>query len=163
MISNMPILSLLIWTPILGGLILLFLPNKVNLIKISSVVLAFFIFILSIILLINFDSTQYSLQYIEKHIWIRNLNINYHLAIDGFSLSFILLTTFITLLTIIYNFSEARDLDNKYNAYFLFLEGLLLGVFCSFDSILFYIFFEAMLIPLFLIMGLAQNMSAVYL
>ncbi len=162
MISNMPILSLLIWTPILGGLILLFLPNKVNLIKISSVVLAFFIFILSIILLINFDSTQYSLQYIEKHIWIRNLNINYHLAIDGFSLSFILLTTFITLLTIIYNFSEARDLDNKYNAYFLFLEGLLLGVFCSFDSILFYIFFEAMLIPLFLIIGIWGGPNRVY-
>ncbi len=162
MISNIPILSLLIWTPILGGLILLFLPNKVKLIKPASVILALLVFILSISLLMNFDSTQYSLQYIEKHIWIKNLNINYHIAIDGFSLSFILLTTFITLLIIIYNFSENRDQDNKYNALFLFLEGLLLGVFCSLDSILFYIFFEAMLIPLFLIIGIWGGPNRVY-
>ena len=162
MISSIPILSLLIWTPILGGLILLFLPNKDSVVKISSIFLAFLTFAISMVLLFNFDSTQYSLQYIEKYTWIKNLGINYHLAVDGFSLAFILLTTSITFLTVIYNFSENRSQDNKYNALFLFLEGLLLGVFCALDSILFYIFFEAMLIPLFLIIGIWGGHNRVY-
>ena len=122
MISNIPLLSLLIWTPIAGGLMLLLLPNKDNIIKIVSIGLSLIVFILSLILLINFDTSQYSLHYVEKYSWIRNLNINYHLAIDGFSLIFILLTTLITFLTILYNFSEDRVQNNKYNALFLFLE-----------------------------------------
>ena len=162
MISNIPLLSLLIWTPIVGGLMLLLLPNKDNIIKIVSIGLSLIVFILSLILLINFDTSQYSLHYVEKYSWIKNLNINYHLAIDGFSLIFILLTTLITFLTILYNFSEDRVQNNKYNALFLFLEGLLLGVFCAFDSILFYIFFEAMLIPLFLIIGIWGGPNRVY-
>lgn len=162
MISNIPLLSLLIWTPIAGGLMLLLLPNKDNIIKIVSIGLSLIVFILSLILLINFDTSQYSLHYVEKYSWIKNLNINYHLAIDGFSLIFILLTTLITFLTILYNFSEDRVQNNKYNALFLFLEGLLLGVFCAFDSILFYIFFEAMLIPLFLIIGIWGGPNRVY-
>ena len=162
MIFNKPILSVLIWSPIIGGLILLLLPSKDKYIKSLSIVISLFVFILSIFLLINFDSSKYALQYVEKYIWIKNLNINYHLAIDGFSLSFILLTTFITLLTVIFNFSENRAQDNKYNALFLFLEGLLLGVFCALDSILFYIFFEAMLIPLFLIIGIWGGPRRVY-
>ncbi len=162
MISNIPLLSLLIWTPIAGGLMLLLLPNKDNIIKIVSIGLSLIVFILSLILLINFDTSQYSLHYVEKYSWIKNLNINYHLAIDGFSLIFILLTTLITVLTILYNFSEDRVQNNKYNALFLFLEGLLLGVFCAFDSILFYIFFEAMLIPLFLIIGIWGGPNRVY-
>ena len=162
MISNIPLLSLLIWTPIAGGLMLLLLPNKDNIIKLVSIGLSLIVFILSLILLINFDTSQYSLHYVEKYSWIKNLNINYHLAIDGFSLTFILLTTLITFLTILYNFSEDRVQNNKYNALFLFLEGLLLGVFCAFDSILFYIFFEAMLIPLLLILGLWGGPNRVY-
>ena len=162
MISSIPILSILIWTPILGGLILLFLPNKEFFVKISSIFLAFLTFVISMVLLFNFDTTQYSLQYTEKYIWIKNLGVNYHLAVDGFSLVFILLTTSITFLTVIYNFSENRSQDNKYNALFLFLEGLLLGVFCALDSILFYIFFEAMLIPLFLIIGIWGGPNRVY-
>ena len=162
MISNIPLLSLLIWTPIAGGLMLLLLPNKDNIIKLVSIGLSLIVFILSLILLINFDTSQYSLHYVEKYSWIKNLNINYHLAIDGFSLTFILLTTLITFLTIVYNFSEDRVQNNKYNALFLFLEGLLLGVFCAFDSILFYIFFEAMLIPLFLIIGIWGGSNRVY-
>ncbi len=162
MISNIPILSVLIWTPILGGLILLMLPNKDSVIKPVSLLLSLIVLILSIILVINFESSRYVLQYVEKYVWIKNLNINYHLAIDGFSLIFILLTTSITFLTIVYNYSETRSQDNKYNALFLFLEGLLLGVFCAFDSILFYIFFEAMLIPLFLIIGIWGGPNRVY-
>ena len=162
MISNMPILSIIIWTPIIGGLVMLMLPNKKNFTKPVSLFLSLFVLVLSIILFVNFDSSQYLLQYVEKYVWIKNLDINYHLAVDGFSLVFILLTTSITFLTILYNYSEDRPQDNKYNALFLFLEGLLLGVFCAFDSILFYIFFEAMLIPLFLIIGIWGGPNRVY-
>ena len=162
MISNMPILSIIIWAPIIGGLVMLMLPNKKNFTKPVSLFLSLFVLVLSIILFVNFDSSQYLLQYVEKYVWIKNLDINYHLAVDGFSLVFVILTTSITFLTILYNYSEDRPQDNKYNALFLFLEGLLLGVFCAFDSILFYIFFEAMLIPLFLIIGIWGGPNRVY-
>ena len=162
MISNIPILSIIIWMPIIGGLVMLMLPNKKSFTKPVSLFLSLFVLVLSIILFVNFDSSQYLLQYVEKYVWIKNLDINYHLAVDGFSLVFIILTTSITFLTILYNYSEDRPQDNKYNALFLFLEGLLLGVFCAFDSILFYIFFEAMLIPLFLIIGIWGGPNRVY-
>ena len=160
---NIPILSLLIWTPLIGGLVLFFINYKndslIKLIGFSVSTLTLFI---SILLLINFNTSQYLLQFVEKHVWIENLDINYHLAIDGFSMLFILLTTTITSIIIIFNFSEERQQNNKYIALFLILEGLLLGVFCAFDSILFYIFFEAMLIPLFLIIGIWGGPNRVY-
>ena len=118
--------------------------------------------LISLVLLLNFNTEKYLLQFVEKHIWISNLDIYYHLAIDGFSMLFILLTTIITSLIMIFNFSEPRQQNNKYIALFLILEGLLLGVFCAFDSILFYIFFEAMLIPLFLIIGIWGGPNRVY-
>ena len=116
MISNMPILSIIIWMPIIGGLVMLMLPNKKSFTKPVSLFLSLFVLVLSIILFVNFDSSQYLLQYVEKYVWIKNLDINYHLAVDGFSLVFILLTTSITFLTILYNYSEDRPQDNKYNA-----------------------------------------------
>ena len=162
-IQNIPLLSFLIWIPILGGIILLFINDKLpHLIKIIGFLFSSLTLLISIILLINFDQTSYSLQYVEKLVWIKNLNINYHLAVDGFSILFIILTTIITSVIILFNFSELREQNNKYTALFLFLEGLLLGVFCAFDSILFYIFFEAMLIPLFLIIGIWGGPNRVY-
>ena len=162
-IQNIPLLSFLIWIPILGGIILLFINDKLpHLIKIIGFLFSSLTLLISIILLINFDQTSYSLQYVEKLVWIKNLNINYHLAVDGFSILFIILTTIITSVIILFNFSEIREQNNKYTALFLFLEGLLLGVFCAFDSILFYIFFEAMLIPLFLIIGIWGGPNRVY-
>ncbi|MBT3697306.1 MAG: NADH-quinone oxidoreductase subunit M [Gammaproteobacteria bacterium] len=160
---DIPLLSLLIWTPLIGGVLLLFIDQKNDqLIKISGFTISTVTLFISIVLLINFDTSQYLLQFNEKHIWIYNLDINYHLAVDGFSLLFILLTTTVTSLIILFNFSESRQQNNKYIALFLILEGLLLGVFCAFDSILFYIFFEAMLIPLFLIIGIWGGPNRVY-
>ena len=160
---NIPILSLLIWTPLIGGILLLFIDQKNDfLIKLSGFTFSALTFFISIILLINFDASQYLLQFVEKRTWITTLNINYHLAVDGFSILFILLTTTITSLIILFNFSEQRQQNNKYISLFLILEGLILGVFCAFDSILFYIFFEAMLIPLFLIIGIWGGPNRVY-
>ena len=160
---DIPLLSLLIWTPLIGGVLLLFIDQKNDqLIKVSGFTISTVTLFISIVLLLNFDTSQYLLQFNEKHIWIYNLDINYHLAVDGFSLLFILLTTTVTSLIILFNFSESRQQNNKYIALFLILEGLLLGVFCAFDSILFYIFFEAMLIPLFLIIGIWGGPNRVY-
>ena len=161
--SDIPLLSLLIWTPLIGGILLLFIDQKNDsLIKLFGFTFSALTFFISIILLINFDVSQYLLQFVEKRSWITTLNINYHLAVDGFSILFILLTTTITSLIILFNFSEPRQQNNKYISLFLILEGLILGVFCAFDSILFYIFFEAMLIPLFLIIGIWGGPNRVY-
>ncbi len=162
-ITSLPLLSFLIWTPILGGLALLFIDqNNKKLIKLLSLIFSLITLLLSILLLIYFDSSYYSLQFIEKVAWITNIDIYYYLAVDGFSVLFIILTTFITCLILLFNLSEDREQANKYMALFLILEGLLLGVFCAFDSILFYIFFEAMLIPLFLIIGIWGGTNRVY-
>ena len=124
MISSIPILSILIWTPILGGLILLFLPNKEFFVKTSSIFLAFLTFVISMVLLFNFDTTQYSLQYAEKYTWIKNLGINYHLAVDGFSLVFIFLSltfsdiSFVQIVSILHSFFNELL---SFNTLFLFI------------------------------------------
>ena len=161
--SNLPLLSILIWTPILGGLILLFIKeDKNDLIKYISYTFTSLVFIISLIVLSSFNPESHHLQLEEKVTWISNLNINYHIAVDGFSIVFILLTTVTTLIINLYSFSESREQNNKYLSLFLILEGIILGVFCAFDSILFYIFFEAMLIPLFLIIGIWGGSNRVY-
>ncbi len=140
-IHHFPILSILIWTPIIGSLLLLLIKeNNLHLIKIVGFSFSSITLIFSIIILYNFNPHDFSLQFVEKIPWITNLNINYHLAVDGFSVIFIILTTIITSIIMLFNFSEERSQNNKFISLFLLLEGLLLGVFCSFDSILFYIF-----------------------
>ena len=153
--SDYPILSFLIWLPIVIGLILI--SNK----NISKFIASFItlstttlIFVLSILLFKLNDLSSSELQFVEKNEWIEGLNIYYYLAVDGISISFIILTAFINFLIAI--FASSEDYHNKpaYLGYFLILEGLLMGTFSAFDSILFYIFFESLLIPLFLIIGI---------
>ncbi len=113
--SNLPLLSILIWTPILGGLVLLFIKaHKEDVIKYTSYLFTSITLILSLVVLANFNPESHGLQLEEKVTWIANLNINYHLAIDGFSIVFILLTTITTSIINIYSFSEAREQNNKY-------------------------------------------------
>ena len=162
-ILNFPILSLLLWTPIIGGLLLLVINEKsINLIRLLTLFFSAITFLLSIFLFINFNENTHLLQFVERINWIPSLNIFYYLAIDGISMLFILLTTFVTLLLIIFSLFHEVQQKNKFFSLFLFLEGLILGVFCAFDSILFYIFFEAMLIPLFLIIGVWGGKNRVY-
>ena len=163
MIDFFPILSILIWLPIMGGLILLFLGNiSEKYIKIFGHSVSILTLIISIIILNEFDTNKYYLQFTERILWISNFDIYYHLAIDGFSLVFILLTTITTSLILMFSFSENRAQNNKFISLFLILEGLLIGVFSAFDSILFYIFFESMLIPLFLIIGIWGGSNRIY-
>jgi len=153
--SSYPILSMMIWLPIVMGLILI---NNKNISKLTAsfitIIITMLIFILSIILFNLYDHSSSQLQFVEKHEWIEGMNIFYFLAVDGISVSLIILTAFINLLIAI--FASSEDYQNKsgYLGYFLILEGLLMGTFSAFDSILFYIFFESLLIPLFLIIGI---------
>ena len=160
---SFPLISFLIWLPILGGVILLFIrEDYTQLIKLISYSFSILVLLLSLYLLVIFDTSSSDLQFQEKHTWISSLNIYYHLAVDGFSVVFILLTTVISLLIVLFSFTEERSQNNKFISLFLILEGLILGVFSAFDSILFYIFFEAMLIPLFLIIGIWGGSNRVY-
>ena len=160
---SFPLISFLIWLPILGGVILLFVrEGYTQLIKLISYSFSILVLLLSLYLLVIFDTSSSDLQFQEKHTWISSLNIYYHLAVDGFSVVFILLTTVISLLIVLFSFTEERSQNNKFISLFLILEGLILGVFSAFDSILFYIFFEAMLIPLFLIIGIWGGSNRVY-
>ena len=160
---SFPLISFLIWLPILGGVILLFVrEGHTQLIKLISYSFSILVLLLSLYLLVIFDTSSSDLQFQEKHTWISSLNIYYHLAVDGFSVVFIILTTVISLLIVLFSFTEERSQNNKFISLFLILEGLILGVFSAFDSILFYIFFEAMLIPLFLIIGIWGGSNRVY-
>ena len=160
---SFPLISFLIWLPILGGVILLFIrEGHTQLIKLISYSFSILVLLLSLYLLVIFDTSSSDLQFQEKHTWISSLNIYYHLAVDGFSVVFILLTTVISLLIVLFSFTDERSQNNKFISLFLILEGLILGVFSAFDSILFYIFFEAMLIPLFLIIGIWGGSNRVY-
>ena len=140
---NFPILSLLIWLPILVGLFLVISNNLSN--KLSeylTLIITFLILLLSLSLTNNYDQSLSQLQFIERIEWISGLNIFYYLAADGISVSLILLTAFINFLIAIYASSETYKNKSAYLGYFLILEGLLMGTFTAFDSILFYIFFS---------------------
>mgnify|MGYP001254301446 CR=1 FL=1 len=160
---NIPILTSLIWIPIIGGLVIFFI-NKYK----DRQLLSIGIFISSLVLLISlyllykFDFSLHKLQFEEKTVWIEKFGINYFLAVDGISVLFILLTTITTFLIILFMSTEKYIKMNKILSLFLILEGLLIGVFSSFDSILFYIFFEAILIPLFLIIGIWGGANRIY-
>ncbi|MED5274442.1 MAG: NADH-quinone oxidoreductase subunit M, partial [Pseudomonadota bacterium] len=159
----LPFLSILIWTPIIVGFLMLFLDKtdaRYN--RFYSILTSMLMLILSLIILINFDFSKHTLQFVENKPWIENFKINYFVAIDGLSLLFILLTSIISLLILFFSLCEERSQENKFFSLFLILEGLLFGVFCSFDSILFYIFFESMLIPLFLIIGIWGGPNRIY-
>ena len=146
---DFPILSLLIWLPIIIGLILV-ISNDISksLSSIITLITTFIILLISLQLFHAYNYTSSDLQFIEKS----NLDIRTEyllfLAVDGISVSLILLTSFINFLIAIFASSENYPNKSSYLGYFLILEGLLMGTFSAFDSILFYIFFESLLIPL---------------
>ena len=154
MLTQLPLLSLIIWLPIAAGLLCLFLNDRECLSKWLAVGTASLTILLSIALYIGFDNTSYQMQFEELHPWIATFAINYHLGIDGFSLPLIILTTISTLLVVMAGWRVIEYRLNHYLAAFLIMEGLMLAVFSALDAILFYVFFEAMLIPLFLIIGI---------
>ena len=164
MIEKLPILSLLIWLPIFGALLVLFGTGTKR--PLLSQSLAFLIaavtFLLSMWAWSEFDSSRYYLQFIEDKSWIGSLGIRYSLAVDGFSLPLIALTSLMTLIVIIASWNNIKIRSAHYFAAFLMMCGLMNGVFAATDAILFYVFWEAMLVPMFLIIGIWGGPNRIY-
>ncbi len=163
MINAFPWLSTVTWLPIIGGLLVLFLGDK-DLSKMRKLGLSVAIatFLVSLPLYIKFDVTASSMQFVENIPWIPLLNIHYQLGVDGFSMPLIILTSFTTILVLIVAGDLISKKPSQYIAAFLIMEGLMIGVFAALDAILFYVFFEAMLVPMFLIIGIWGGPRRVY-
>ena len=161
--NSWSLLSLLIWLPIVAAFAILALgPNRVGLARLLAMLTAVLTLVLSIPLWQNFDTTTAAMQFVEKVAWIPSLNINYHLGVDGIAMPLIVLTTFITVLTVLSAWKVITKNVHQFMAAFLMLEAFMIGVFCAQDAMLFYIFFEAMLIPMFLIIGIWGGPNRVY-
>jgi len=161
--TQLPLLSLLIWTPILGGIwVLIAGDRQQQTVRYLALLVSLIVFALSVYLYLGFDTSTPAMQFVEKTGWIDAFNIHYHLGIDGISLPLILLTTFTTILVILAGWEVIERRVSMYMAAFLILEGLMIGVFSALDAVLFYVFWEAMLIPMFLIIGIWGGPRRVY-
>ena len=160
---DMPLLSLLIWLPIFGGFATLLAGDKEPWGG-RSVALLFAIatFLLSIPLYTGFDVSTADMQFVEKTLWVGAFDIYYHLGVDGISMPLILLTTFTTVLVVLAGWEVIKTKTAQYMACFLIMEGLMIGVFSALDAMLFYVFWEGMLIPMFLIIGVWGGPNRVY-
>jgi len=156
--SELPLLSLVIFLPLVGCLFILFISgddkfeqHKANLVALLISGATFFI---SLVLWIQFDADYEGFQFIEKYDWIPSYKFYYHIGIDGISLSLVLLTTFLTPLIFLFISQERVPRYRQFLILFLMLETFVIGAFCANDILLFYLFFEGSLIPLFLIIGI---------
>ncbi|MGH8740593.1 MAG: NADH-quinone oxidoreductase subunit M [Burkholderiales bacterium] len=158
------LLSLAIWIPIAAGLAVLALGNdrRAPLQRRVALAGALLGFLVTIPLYTGFDAQEAGFQFTQKILWIERFNIHYHLGVDGISVLFVLLNSFITVLVVAASWSQVDSRIGQYNASFLILSGLLNGVFAALDAVLFYVFFEATLIPMFIIIGVWGGPNRVY-
>ncbi|MBI28686.1 MAG: NADH-quinone oxidoreductase subunit M [Pelagibacteraceae bacterium] len=161
---NIPILSIVIFLPLIGAFTIFLLPNKnnSNLVKITALFFSFLTFIFSILIWINFDNNISEYQFVEKIKWFGNFNFYYHIGIDGISLFLVLLSTFLTPICVLASWNNIKVKIKEYMIAFLILETLIIGMFLCIDLLLFYIFFESVLIPMFLIIGIWGGSNRVY-
>ncbi|MES9961270.1 MAG: NADH-quinone oxidoreductase subunit M [Sedimenticola sp.] len=163
MFADWPILSLTIWLPIIGGILVLASGDKAaNATRWTALVVAILTFVVSLPLYSSFDPSTADMQFVERTPWISLFNIEYYLGVDGISMPLIILTTFITVFVIIAGWEVIQYKPSHYMAAFLIMEGVMVGVFCALDAMLFYVFWEAMLIPMFLIIGVWGGPNRVY-
>ena len=161
---NFPLLSSLILLPTIGALFIFFTRSSEknnNTVKYVALFTSFVNFFLSIYLWVLFDQTTSEFQFIEDRVWIENF-INYKVGVDGISILFILLTTFITPLCILSINNSVKNRLSEFLIAVLIMESFMIGVFCSLDLVIFYLFFEAGLIPMFLIIGIWGGTRRVY-
>ena len=158
------ILSILIWLPVLGGILILSTGGNRNAQLARKIALGFSVgtFLLSLSIYADFDINTASMQFVERYKWIEALHIQYFLGVDGISMPLIILTTLLTIIVVIAGWEVITKRVAQYMASFLIMEGLMIGVFSSMDAILFYLFWEAMLIPMFLIIGVWGGSNRVY-
>ena len=161
--SNWPLLSVLIWLPILGGALVLALGNaRAGAARWLGFAVAVLTFVFSLGLLSGFDYANPGLQFVESRAWIPSFDIHYNLGADGIAVALLLLNTLITVLTLAGAWGAVNKRVAQYVAAFLILEGLTNGIFAASDAVLFYVFFEAMLIPMFLIIGVWGGPRRIY-
>jgi len=160
----MPLLSFSIWLPIFAGILLLAFGSDryVSAVRWFALLAAFLSFLVTIPLVTGFDLTSAAPQFAERHAWIARFNVWYQLSVDGLSVWFVLLTAFTTLIVVVAAWNVITERVNQYMAAFLILSGLLVGVFAAMDGLLFYVFFEATLIPMYLIIGVWGGPRRVY-
>jgi NADH-quinone oxidoreductase subunit M len=157
------LLSLLIWLPIVGAVpVLLAGSGRPNTARWIALLMAILTFAVSLFLIPQYHADVAGMQLAESHVWIASLGVHYGLAVDGISIALILLTTFVGILVIVGAWEVIQDKPHQYMAAMLVLEGLMIGVFCATDALLFYVFFEAMLIPMFILIGIWGGPRRVY-
>ena len=159
--QDLPILSILIFLPILGALFLFLTKASEEKVKVTAFATTIITFIASLSLLCNFQLGKHGFQFIEKISWIKGYDINYYLGIDGIALTMILLTTLLMPICILASW-HIKTRIREYMISFLVMEGIVIGVFSALDMVLFYLFFEAVLIPMFLIIGIWGGQNRVY-
>src|SRR3954471_12767015 len=161
---KMGLLSLAIWMPIAFGAILLALgrDDQARMVRWIALIGAIASFLVTLPLYSHFDTATSAMQFVEKADWIARFNIHYHLGVDGISFWFVLLTAFITVVVVIAGWEVITERVNQYMGAFLILSGLMIGVFCALDGVLFYTFFEATLIPMYLIIGIWGGPNRIY-
>ena len=156
----MPILSIIIWLTILGGLLTVFVGDQRC--RMLALVISVIAFLFSLMLYFGFDTGTAEMQFVEHAAWLPSFGINYGLGVDGIAVPLIILTTFINIVVVISAWEVIKDKPAMYLGSFLVMTGFMVGVFSATDAILFYIFFEATLIPMFLIIGIWGGPRRVY-
>jgi NADH-quinone oxidoreductase subunit M len=161
---GLPILSLLVWLPIVAAIVVLLIGSeeRATLAKQVALGASVLTFVLSIPLYAGFDAATADMQFVERASWIEAFNVFYHLGVDGISMPLILLTTFLTPLVVLAGWEVIKVRPAQYLAAFLLLEGMMIGVFAALDALLFYVFWEAMLVPMFIIIGIWGGERRIY-
>ena len=160
----MGLLSLAIWLPIAFGVLLLVLgrDEQAPVVRWIALAGALASFLVTIPLYTGFQLGTAEMQFVEELVWMERFNVYYHLGVDGISLWFVLLTSFITVIVVIAGWEAITSRVNQYMGAFLILSGLMIGVFSALDGLLFYVFFEATLIPMYLIIGIWGGPNKIY-
>ena len=164
MVFGLPIISIAIWLPIIFGILVLATGDDKNapLARILAMVGSVLGFLVTIPLYTGFVRDTSEMQFVEMHNWIARFNIHYHLGVDGISVLFILLTSFFTPIVVLAGWRVIEKRVAQYMAAFLIMSGVMIGVFAALDAVLFYVFWETMLIPMFLIIGVWGGANRVY-
>ena len=163
--TDIPLLSLTIFLPLLGAFVILLIKedeNSLNNIKNVALWTSVGVFLISLLIWLQFDNTKPGYQFEEKFRWFSDFNFYYHIGIDGISLFMVILSTFLTPLCILASWESIKKRVKEYMLAFLFLETVMIGMFASIDILLFYIFFEAVLIPMYLIIGIWGGNRRIY-
>jgi NADH-quinone oxidoreductase subunit M len=160
----MGLLSLAIWTPIFFGVVLLALgrDEQAPMVRWVALIGAIAGLVVTVPLYSGFQLGTAAMQFVERGVWIERFNVNYHLGVDGISLWLVLLTAFINVVVVVASWESITSRVNQYMGAFLILSGLMIGVFSAQDAMLFYVFFEATLIPMYLIIGIWGGPNKIY-